>query len=408
MSRLETAGYDELGLRNMPPLSARRHPPDLPPMLSNLVQFGNATLKEPFVGITTDGMPRRGLFPLGPTGVSTAPIVEAAHGFLASLDDAQRDAVTFPVDADEWRTWCNVHIYLWRHGLLLEDLTAARRATALELVRASLSARGFGDVRDVMRVNEVLREITGSDDQYGEWMFFLSIFGTPSTTGPWGWQLDGHHLNLHCFVLGDQMVLTPAFLGAEPCHVVSGSHAGLRVFDAEERRGLGVVRSLSAEQAGRAILFPSILSTDLPPARTVPIDGQMMACAFQDNRRMEYEGLRADAMTDGQRALLRDLVETYVGRLHDGHAEIRMDEVVRHLDETHFSWMGGTDDLSPFYYKVQSPVILIEFDHEPGVVFANNEPTRHHVHTIVRTPNGNDSGADLLRQHYEQSPHHQR
>ena len=168
------------------------------------------------------------------------------------------------------------------------------------------------------------------------------------------------------------------------------------------------MRSLSAEQAGRAILFPSIISTDLPPERTVPIDGQMMACAFQDNRRMEYEGLRADAMTDGQRALLQDLIETYVGRLHDGHAQLEMDAVVRHLDETHFCWMGGTDDLSPFYYKVQSPVILIEFDHEPGVVFANNEPTRHHVHTIVRTPNGNDYGADLLRQHYEQSPHHQR
>ena len=48
--------------------------------------------------------------------------------------------------------------------------------------------------------------------------------------------------------------------------------------------------------------------------------------------------------------------------------------------------------------------MLIEFDHEPGVVFANDEPTRHHVHTIVRTPNGNDYGIDLLRQHYER--HH--
>ena len=407
MTGLETAGYDELGLRGSPPLSARRHPPALPRTLANLVELGDAALKERFVGITTDGTVRRGLFPLGPTGVPTAPIVEAADAFLASLDDAQRDAVTFPVDADEWRAWCNVHIFLFRHGLLLEDLAAEPRAAAVELLRASLSARGFGDVRDVMRVNEVLREITGSDDQYGEWMFFLSIFGVPSTTEPWGWQVDGHHLNLHCFVLGDQIVLTPAFLGAEPCHVTSGPHAGLRVFGAEERRGLAVVRSLSMEQAGRAILHPSIISTDLPPERTVPIDGQMMACAFRDNRRLDYEGLRADAMTDGQRALLRDLVETYVGRLHDGHGQLAMDEVLRHLDETHFCWMGGTDDVNPFYYKVQSPVILIEFDHEPGVVFANNEPTRHHVHTIVRTPNGNDYGADLLRQHYEQSPHHQ-
>jgi hypothetical protein len=83
-----------------------------------------------------------------------------------------------------------------------------------------------------------------------------------------------------------------------------------------------------------------------------------------------------------------------------------MSEVDKHFDETHFCWMGDTGDVNPFYYKVQSPVILVEFDHEPGVVFDNDEPNRHHVHTVVRTPNGNDYGIDLLRQHYEQAPHH--
>jgi len=28
-------------------------------------------------------------------------------------------------------------------------------------------------------------------------------------------------------------------------------------------------------------------------------------------------------------------------------------------------------------------------------------PTRQHIHTVVRTPNGNDYGKDLLRQHYK-------
>jgi Protein of unknown function (DUF3500) len=83
-----------------------------------------------------------------------------------------------------------------------------------------------------------------------------------------------------------------------------------------------------------------------------------------------------------------------------------MDEVAEHLGETHSCWMGGTDAVTPFYFKVQSPVILIEFDHEPGVVVDNDEPTRHHVHTVVRTPNGNDYGVDLLRQHHEQAAHH--
>ena len=394
------------GLRRMPPLSARRLPPALPPILTDVVEQAERAVAEPFVGITTDGTVRRGLFPIQKTDVSTRPVVDAAAGFLATLDAVQRTTVSFPVDADEWRQWCNVHIYLMRHGLLLEDLSVPQRDAALGLLRASFSARGFDSVRDAMRFNEVLAEITGSLDEYGEWAYFLSIFGTPSDDEPWGWQLDGHHINVHCFVLGDQMVMTPAFLGAEPCHARSGRYTGLTVFEDESRSGLAMVRSLSGPRARKAILYPSIMSADLPPERSVPIDGQMMACAFQDNRRLQYEGLGAAEMTDGQRRLLRRLVETYVGRTRDGHAGVTMSEVDRHLDETYFCWMGGTDDVSPFYYKVQSPVILIEFDHEPGVVFDNDEPSRHHVHTVVRTPNGNDYGIDLLRQHYEQSEHH--
>ena len=38
-----------------------------------------------------------------------------------------------------------------------------------------------------------------------------------------------------------------------------------------------------------------------------------------------------------------------------------------------------------------------------GVFLTNAEPAKFHVHTIVRTPNGNDYGIDLLRMHYEQA-----
>jgi hypothetical protein len=39
-----------------------------------------------------------------------------------------------------------------------------------------------------------------------------------------------------------------------------------------------------------------------------------------------------------------------------------------------------------------------------GIFLENNEPEKFHVHTMVRTPNGNDYGKDLLRQHLAQ--HH--
>jgi len=40
-----------------------------------------------------------------------------------------------------------------------------------------------------------------------------------------------------------------------------------------------------------------------------------------------------------------------------------------------------------------------------GIVYDNDAPSRDHVHTVVRTPNGNDYGRDLLRQHYAEHHH---
>jgi len=52
-------------------------------------------------------------------------------------------------------------------------------------------------------------------------------------------------------------------------------------------------------------------------------------------------------------------------------------------------------------------VILIEFDHQAPVALPGTRgvPTRAHIHSVVRTPNGNDYGKDLLRQHYEKHEH---
>jgi hypothetical protein len=103
--------------------------------------------------------------------------------------------------------------------------------------------------------------------------------------------------------------------------------------------------------------------------------------------------------------MLLRLIETYTGRVRPGHAAVKLEEVKRHLAETHFAWMGATDEDSVFYYRVHSPVILIEFDHQRGVALEIDEPSRQHIHTVVRTPNGNDYGKDLLRQHHERFSH---
>ena len=154
-------------------------------------------LAEPFRGVTTDGQVVPGLFSLQQTGVSTRPMKDAADAFIASLTAAQQKVALHPIDSQEWRKWTNWEQYPLRHGVSLDQMSASQRDAALELLRVSLSVRGFETARNVMKLNEVLGEITGNWEFFGEWFYFLCIFGTPSMDEPWGWQIDGHHLNLN-------------------------------------------------------------------------------------------------------------------------------------------------------------------------------------------------------------------
>ena len=273
----------------------------------------------------------------------------------------------------------------------------------MAVLQASLSAKGFEVSRSVMKLNRFLGDLVGGPEVLGEWAYTFCLFGTPSPSEPWGWQLFGHHLCLSCLVIGRQMVLTPTFLGAEPVYADAGPFAGTSLFEDEERTGLEMMRSLSREQQEIALVSRSMSGNDLPPGRWHFADHLHLGGAHQDNRIVPLEGLRGNGLSALQRRNLMDLVSAYVTPLPPGPHAARMNEVERHLDETHFCWIGGYDEVSPFYYRIQSPVIFIEFDHHSGVFLTNKEPAKFHVHTLVRTPNGNDYGVDLLRLHYAHS-----
>lgn len=398
-------GWRQFGIASLPPMSARAHVDNAPPMILDIVDDRAAHLSVPFVGVTTDGVLRRRQPDLGGPKVSTQPIADAALTFLQALTGPQRTQAIFPFDAPEWRMWINVHMNHFRHGLMLEDLAPPVRELALQIMRATLSTRGFHQARSIMRLNQLLAELTGDHDAFGEWPYFVSIFGTPGRDEPWGWQIDGHHLCVNAVVFDGQVVVTPMFMGAEPRRVHCGALAGISMFDPEEQYGLDLIRSFDTTQRAQAVIYPSIHPDEIPPNLQNLFDGRMQAGAFHDNLIAPYQGVAGRDMTDGQRRVLLSLADTYVGWSCEPHDGVRRREVESHLDETWFSWYGGTGDDSPFYYRVHSPVILIEFDHHPGVAFDNVVPTRHHVHTVVRTPNGGDYGADLLGHHHQRFRH---
>ncbi len=351
------------------------------------------TAAEPFVGLTTDGTPMSGLFGFADEGLPVAAIAGAALAWLDALDADDRNAAQLPIDAIEWQHWINAFLIFPEHGVLLDRLAPAQREAALRVVAATVSAAGMHDIRTAMRLNAGLGEFcAGYEDTLKEYMYWFTIFGEPSETEPWGWQLMGHHLDLNCFVRGPQLVLTPSFLGTE--------YEGHELFAEHIRAGVEFMRSLDGPQRDRAVAYPSIRNADLPPHLNGPINGRHVAGAGQDNLVLPYHGLRGDSLNAGQRQLLRDLIAPYLRVLPDGSLQARQAEVERHIDETHLLWMGGWGDGEPFYYRVHSPVIVVEYDNHSGVFLDNDEPETYHVHTIVRTPNGNDYGKDLLARHY--------
>jgi len=359
---------------------------------------GAEAMGQAFVGVTTSAGKEQGLFPLRTTGVSTTGVIDAASEFLGTLSPAELSRTHFSFNDPEWRNWSNVDVGIFaRHGVSLEEMNASQKAAAWNLLRASLSAKGLQQTRDIMKTEQTLLELNDDMIRYGEEKYYFTVMGIPSADEPWGWQLDGHHLVINYFVLQDQVVMTPAFFGGEPVNATSGKYAGNIILQAEQDRGLEFMQALDNSQRASATLNPDKTRNN------------GIAAANQDNLVLDYEGIPGAELSGAQKQQLLELIRVYVANMTDGHAQVKMDEVAEHLDRTYFAWVGGVEDDAVFYYRIHSPVILIEFDHQGPVgtlqINPRGIPTRDHIHIAVRTPNGNDYGKDLLRQHLETHPH---
>jgi Protein of unknown function (DUF3500) len=174
------------------------------------------------------------------------------------------------------------------------------------------------------------------------------------------------------------------------------------LFADEERTGVELMASLSPELRRQTVVYDLLKDPAMPSGRWHKADQRHLGGAFRDNRVIPYEGAPVAAFGPAQRERLMTLAGEFLV-LPAGPRAARLAEIERHLDDTHFCWIGATDGERPFYYRIQSPVIMIEFDEHAGVFLANEEPERFHIHTIVRTPNGNDYGMDLLRAHYDRA-----
>lgn len=291
-------------------------------------------------------------------------------------------------------------------GLRLEELDEPVAHAILDVLEATLSPEGYAKARGAMRINHFLGQLCEIPRIMNRYSYNFLLFGTPSTDPdkPWGWSLYGHHLCLAVFLKGSQVVISPTFTGAEPNIIDdrNSEFSGTEILHVEGELGLRLMQSLPEELQRKAQVFkqmrdPDMLqSGDLMRDRWNQDDQRHLCGAFRDNRVVPYEGICVSShFSPTQQALLLDIAEQFLLYLPQKSRERRKQEIRAHFDKTYFCWIGGYGDDDAFYYRVQSPVVIFEFDHHSGVFLTNKEPAKFHIHTIVRTPNAGDYGQAL-------------
>ncbi|KAL6251317.1 hypothetical protein RBB50_001525 [Rhinocladiella similis] len=373
------------------------------PFVSEWSKIWEKHYNEPYRGITTDGQVIPDLYHLASEGEDHgAPVtkmVQAAEHVLAVATPQQRDILKKAVDAHEWRAWLNPEIYVYRHGLRLEEVSDDLVSAIHDLMHASLSDYGYHKASGCMKINHFLGEVVNGKKVLNVKSYNFTIFGTPSETEPWGWQLFGHHFDMNCFVIGTQMVVSPVFMGAEPNIIDDGPYKGLELFTDQEQTALALINSMDQETLSRVRLYRELQGPEYPEGRYHPADQRHLGGAFQDNRIIPYEGVEVTTMSTTEQDLVRQLVALSISYLPERAMNAMLKDIEAQWQQTFFVWIGAFKREDGFYYKIHSPVILIEYDHHSGVFLNNALPLPFHIHTLVRIPNGNDYGKELLRQY---------
>jgi len=369
-----------------------------PPWIHALYLHWLALLKEPFKGVTTDGKVKDGLYDLQDEGVPIQQIVDAADQFVAQLSDEQKVSVFYHIDDPKWRTWSNPEFLLAHKGIRLDEVTEPVRKSTMAMLATILSPEGYEKAVSAMRINGYLGELVNGTKVCNEWSYNVCFFGEPSTTRPWGLSFYGHHLCLNIFFYKTQIIVSPWFTGAEPNIIDSGPYSGTRILHEEERLGLQLMQSLDPKVQSKVQVYKLMKDPAMPKGRWNHDDQRHLCGAYRDNRIVPYEGITVSSMTSDQQQLVLGILEQYLLYLPAKSRQMQLERIKKHFEETYFCWIGGFGDEDPFYFRIQSPVILVEFDHHSGVFLTNKEPAKFHIHTLLRMPNGGDYGHALKLQ----------
>ena len=366
---------------------------------------------------------------------AAAGMAKAASEFVSTLTAEQRAKAVHQVASPEWTRWNFIPASMFpRNGISFKEMNQTQRQRAHDLMKAGLSQSGYTTTASVMQLENVLREIEGPSATAGgpsapapqaaapaapvadqpagggaggrgeggqrggrgagrggdgggapvvrdPELYYLTVFGDPSTKGAWGWRLEGHHVSLRFAIDNGRMLVssTPQFLGSNPAEVPYGygPHTGLRVLAAQEDAARALVLALDSKQQAIAIVAPK--PRGFASGTTVKFDPQTPV------------GLAVAQMSSKHRDMLMKLIDSYASIMPPDIASERVARIkAAGIDKIMFAWSGATEKSQQYQYQVQGPTFLIEHN--------NTQNNGNHIHAVWRDFNG-DFGRDVLAEH---------
>ncbi len=314
-----------------------------------------------------------------------------ANLFLHSLSDELRAATQFSLEDPER---FNMHyVPIPRKGPSFHDFNETQKEAALNLLKASLSDKGFRKSQEIIALEKALRIIENDDEdkmpdgrpRRDPLNYHLCIFGNPSPSEPWGWRFEGHHLSLNFTSDGNKInSSTPTFFGSNPGIVRSTEYKGKEVLRQEAVLGFALVNAMTDDQL-KTVLY----SNDAP--------NDILTLTKQKVEMIDPLGISYTRLTATQKDILGELLETYLDNYEWQFARDFREKIEEAgMDNLYFAWAGSLVSGTAHYYRIQGPTLLIEYD--------NSQNNANHVHLVVRDLT-NDFGADLLQKHYQEHHH---
>lgn len=319
------------------------------------------------------------------------------------MDYEMEDHLVIDADSEHIKDWS-----YWpreRVGLSVDLMQAKHRALMHDLLWSLTSNKGYHKLINIMLLESHLQDISGTGFPRGVEDYKVAFFGEPSLTKPWSWRFEGHHISITVAVApGTGVSVTPTFLGTDPAEVTIGPFAGLRVLRMEEDLARELVTSLSSNQKRKTILAGDADYNDkvgFSYKYDAPWDLHASPILVKKENWNDWktllkpDGISYKDLNDEQKAMLLAIIDEVLSDYREDVAAVYHAKI--DVEDLHFAWIGGLEQYEPHYYRIQTGDFLFEYDNVQG--------NGNHVHQVLRSREG-DFGEDLLKKHYEESPHH--